>query len=283
MDQRSLLVRTDTGRFVRGHDLGDSAHAEDFAAWDSVAGRLVGYDPQAMVDESTAAAFALRGTFAVTIGGVAIECRPAFDHYAAIVEAYTPARVAEICGVSPDELQRAASALINSKSISYHAWTGVAQHTNATQAERAIAVLYALTGHFDKRGGNVQLRRQPINPINPASLLERSQAAKAVGLERLPIGPPTHGWVPVSDVYTAILDRKPYAIRGLIGFGANILVSLAETNRGQAALAALDFHVHCDLFETPTARYADIVLPVNSPWEREDYAPALRSARKPMP
>jgi anaerobic selenocysteine-containing dehydrogenase len=286
-----LLVRTDTGRFVRRRDPGDASASEDFAAWDSGAAHLVRYDPNATVTDNAAATFALRGTFSVTIGGTPVLCRPAFDYYTAVVEEYTPARVAEICGIAEDDLQRAATALIDAQSVSYHAWTGVAQHTNATQAERAIAVLYALTGHFDKPGGNVPLRRQPINPINPASLLVPEQAAKAVGLARLPIGPPTHGWVPVHDVYNAILDRKPYAIRGLMGFGANILVSLAETDRGRAALAALDFHVHCDLFETPTARCADIVLPVNSPWEREGLrtgfeisaeADALVQLRQPM-
>jgi anaerobic selenocysteine-containing dehydrogenase/ferredoxin-NADP reductase len=286
-----LLVRVDTGRFLRAHDLRDNLPAGEFVAWDESTGGPLRYDPKAEVPDNAAAAFALRGVFSVMIGGVLVPCRPAFDYYAEVVEAYTPARVADICGIAEEDLQRAAAALIAANSISYHAWTGVAQHTNATQAERAIAVLYALTGHFDKRGGNVQLRRQPINPINPASLLAPTQAAKAVGLARLPIGPPTHGWVPINDVYTAILDRKPYAIRGLMGFGANILVSLAETDRGRAALAALDFHVHCDLFETPTARYADIVLPVNSPWEREGLrtgfeisaeADALVQLRQPM-
>ena len=38
---------------------------------------------------------------------------------------------------------------------------------------------------------------------------------------------------------------------------------------GEAAFRALEFHVHCDLFMTPTAEYADIVLPVNTLWERE--------------
>ncbi|WP_237717343.1 molybdopterin dinucleotide binding domain-containing protein [Cupriavidus basilensis] len=38
---------------------------------------------------------------------------------------------------------------------------------------------------------------------------------------------------------------------------------------GERALRSLDFYVHCDLFETPSSRYADILLPVNTPWERE--------------
>lgn len=48
-----------------------------------------------------------------------------------------------------------------------------------------------------------------------------------------------------------------------------MLLSHADGERGARALAALDFMVHSDLFLTPTAQYADIVLPVNTPWERE--------------
>ncbi|WGS18521.1 MULTISPECIES: molybdopterin-dependent oxidoreductase [unclassified Bradyrhizobium] len=39
--------------------------------------------------------------------------------------------------------------------------------------------------------------------------------------------------------------------------------------RGRAALAALDFYAHADLFMTPPAALADIVLPVASCFERE--------------
>ena len=35
------------------------------------------------------------------------------------------------------------------------------------------------------------------------------------------------------------------------------------------ALEKLDFHVHADIFPNPTAEYADILLPVNTPRERE--------------
>jgi anaerobic selenocysteine-containing dehydrogenase len=47
------------------------------------------------------------------------------------------------------------------------------------------------------------------------------------------------------------------------------LSSLAEPGRGRQALEQLEFHVQCDLYETPTSRFADILLPINSAWERE--------------
>lgn len=55
----------------------------------------------------------------------------------------------------------------------------------------------------------------------------------------------------------------------MMAFGTNLSLSQADSRTAEAALKALEFHVHCDLFETPAARNADIFLPVNSPWEHE--------------
>jgi anaerobic selenocysteine-containing dehydrogenase len=62
---------------------------------------------------------------------------------------------------------------------------------------------------------------------------------------------------------------RPYAVRGLVGFGANLLLSHANGHRGREAPKALDFYVHADLFLNPTAELADVVLPVASAFERE--------------
>lgn len=43
----------------------------------------------------------------------------------------------------------------------------------------------------------------------------------------------------------------------------------ADSARGREALAAVDFYVHADLFMNPTAKLADIVLPVASAFETE--------------
>jgi anaerobic selenocysteine-containing dehydrogenase len=66
-----------------------------------------------------------------------------------------------------------------------------------------------------------------------------------------------------------VLEQQPYGVHGLVGFGANLLLSHADGKRGREALAALDFYVHADLFMNPTAELADVVLPVASAFERE--------------
>ena len=82
--------------------------------------------------------------------------------------------------------------------------------------------------------------------------------------------------MPTDDLYRAILEGKPYPVRGLVGFGANLLLAHADGRRGREALAALDFYVHADLFMNPTAELADVVLPVASPFEREGLQDRLR-------
>src|SRR5690606_30946759 len=93
--------------------------------------------------------------------------------------------------------------------------------------------------------------------------------AKALGLDELPLGPPSMGWITVRDFSQAVLRHDPYPVRTLMTFGTNLLVSQADAARNMAALQALDFHVHVDMHMNPTASNADIVLPASMPWERE--------------
>jgi anaerobic selenocysteine-containing dehydrogenase len=83
------------------------------------------------------------------------------------------------------------------------------------------------------------------------------------------LGPARWNSVSAEDFYRAVLEGTPYAVRGLIGFGHNLLLARADPVRGRAALAALDFFVHADLFMNPTAALADVVLPIASSFERE--------------
>ena len=112
-------------------------------------------------------------------------------------------------------------------------------------------------------------RRLPAAPITGEDLPAARQMAPALGLAERPLGPARWNNVTTRDLYRAILEGKPYPVRGLIGFGANMLLAHADGGHGREALAALDFYAHADLFMNPTAELADVVLPVASAFERE--------------
>jgi anaerobic selenocysteine-containing dehydrogenase len=212
-----------------------------------------------------------------------VRCRPVFRLVADECRRQEPRTVAAVCGVPADQIERTARLLWEARPVAYYAWSGVEQHTDATQIARAIAQLHVLTGSFDVRGGNVLFPSVPTNPIAGAELLADGQRAKALGLARRPLGPSRWEFVTSDDLYTAALEGSPYPVRGLVGFGSNLLLAHADGRRGRDALAALDFYVHADLFMNPTAELADIVLPVASPFETEalglsfEVSPAARS------
>ena len=140
---------------------------------------------------------------------------------------------------------------------------------DATQTVRAINQLYALTGSFDAVGGNVLFERVPANPVDGAGLLTPAQRDKTIGRATRPLGPARFEFVTGEDFYTAAIDGVPYRARGLVSFGANLVMAHGDSERCRDALAALDFMVHADLFMNPTAELADIVLPVTSAFETE--------------
>jgi anaerobic selenocysteine-containing dehydrogenase len=265
-----LLVRGDTGRFLRAGDLpggGDEAH---YVAWDAVAGGPVVIDPAAGGgDVADADRLLLVGTVDVsTVDGV-IACRPAFDLLGEQCRAFQPAVTEEITGVPAADIEHAARMLWEHRPVAFYTWSGLEQHSGTTQIIRAVNVLYALTGCFDAPGGNVLFTPVPTNPIAGEELLDQASAAKAIGLDARPLGPARFGFVTGEDFYTAALEGRPYRPRGLVSFGANLVMAHGDSARGRDALQTLDFHVHLDLFMSPTAEQADIVLPVTGAFECE--------------
>ncbi len=260
-----LLVRDDTGGFLTGADLTGNHGRALRVAWDQAGAAPVLYDPATGGYDPPGADLALIGRYDVE----GISCRPAFDLYAALCRGFPPERVEEITWVEAAQLRETARLLGNAGPVSLSSWAGVEQHTNASQTGRAIALLYALTGSFDAKGGNVIFETVPVGDVTGAELMSRAQRQKALGADARPLGQEAMGYITSEAFYDAVLTQKPYAVRGLVNFGSNLLLSHADGARGAEALDALDFMVHADLFMNPTAAHADIVLPVNTAWERE--------------
>lgn len=166
----------------------------------------------------------------------------------------------------------------------------VAHHINGFQNYRAIACLNALTGNFDRRGGALPIEDSYL--YRAAGFRTREHEFKTakkpdyprIGEGRFPI------WDELSDEFQAvdlsrqILEETPYGIKAVFALGMNVKM-FAGTEMMIDALKKLDFFVDADLFMTETARYADIVLPSCSSFERGEfkvYPGGLAQMTKPV-
>ena len=188
-----------------------------------------------------------------------------WDMLAARCAEFPPAVAEGITGVPAADIVAAAKTLWQARPVAFYAWSGLEQHSGATQTIRAINVLYALTGSLDVLGGNVLFEAVPSNPIDGREFLSGARPP-AVGAGQRPLGPARFGFVTGEDFYAAALDGR---IKTLVSFGGNMVMAHADSVRGRDALRGLDFFVQADLFMTPTAELADIVLPVTTPFESE--------------
>jgi anaerobic selenocysteine-containing dehydrogenase len=264
-----FLVRDDNGTMLRSETLAAGGEAGGFVAWDEIRGAPLAYDIGKRRYTDAPGHLAISGEFVVDTREGPIRCRPAFELFAAKCHAMSSEDAATVSGVEPNAIREAARLLWHHRPVAHYTWTGLEQQTNATQTDRAIAILHALTGSIDVPGGNVHFAQVPVSDVSGVEFRDPERWRKALGLKERPLGPAVDGWVTSTDLYGSILDGEPYRVRGLVGFGANLLLSHADARRGAEALCKLEFHVQTDLYLTPTAAYADIVLPIASGWERE--------------
>ena len=175
-----------------------------------------------------------------------------------------------LTGVPAADIERAARTLWESRPVAFYTWSGLEQHSGTTQIIRAINQLYALTGQLRRAG-----RQRAASPradqrrSTARSCWPRSSGRRRWGSQQRPLGPARFEFVTGEDVWSAALDGRPYRARGLVNFGANLVMAHGDSRRVRDALATLDFFVHADLFMSPTAELADVVLPVTSAFEHE--------------
>jgi len=263
------LVRADNGRLVTEADISKGGDARRLFAWETSSVRLVPYDTATGQYDGDSANIALDGEYRIATRDGDIVCHPAFELYTRLCRRYTPDVVEAICWVPRTQVEEAARLLWHSRPVSYYAWSGHEQHANVTQTARAMSLLYALTGSFDRPGGNVLFPAPPAAPIAGNDLPAVTGMAKILGLEERPLGTGRWKFYRTADLYRAIRDGKPYPVRCVVGFGANMLLAHADGMSGREALKQLDFYAHIDLFMNPTAEMADVVLPAASAFERE--------------
>jgi len=261
-----LLLRCDTGDLLRASDFDPSNNDNTFAVISPKTGRPELYVP----GEKTSFTPELEAKLEVSLADEqTIWCETVFSALKKSVAQYTPEYVEEKTTVPAEDIVKTVHLMVENSPSCWYSFNGVEQNLNATQTNRAICLFYALTGDYDRQGGNhINSFIPPLNYPFGFEFVTPEMFKKNIALSEHPLGPAgTIMSVPPHLICKAIEENDPYPVKGLIVFGANTISSNPDSKRTSEALKQLDFHVHIDHFLSPTAELADIVLPSASFWE----------------
>ena len=269
-----FLVREDTQALLKASDLLESGALNTFVVWDRERNGPVVWHPGQGYEQANVSA-ELFGRFECRLGnGTVVVCRPVLDLLKSLAARFAPEQSIDITWVPAAEVRRAVRMFASERPSTYTSWTGTEQHSSAMQMNRGIACFYALTGQFDQRGSNVSLIPTPTRAVTGDALLPADKRRRRLGLADHPLGPPNDpGVVQPKRVFDAIIDERPYPVRGMVLFGIDLLIGHGDPQRGKSALETLEFYVHVDMFENTSASFADLLLPACTTWECEAVRP----------
>lgn len=188
-----------------------------------------------------------------------------FDKLAEHVESFTPEWAEQITWVPASKIRQAAYLYATTKPAAIHGRVALEFGINSTNTLRSVLSLPAVTGNVDIPGGNVIWE----HAVNEGMLSKQNPEIWEVDwgfplLNKLRLSLAGH------SAWRTILSEKPFPIKAMIFHSSNPIMS-HENSRGLVyqAMMKLDFISVMDIFMTPSAELADIVLPASTPFERD--------------
>jgi anaerobic selenocysteine-containing dehydrogenase len=206
-----------------------------------------------------------------------------FDKLREHVKRFPPEKVSEITWVPAEKIREAARIYATTKPAALHHRVAIEHSINSVQTCRALAIMIALTGNLDIKGGNV-FPMKFDGYVSDGALLGVGKEGKAFRpspeVERKRLGSDMYPLISGIDaplpfvnsllLIDTILAGKPYPIKALICAGGNPVLNIENSKKVWEALKKLELFVVIDFFMTPTAELADYVLPAAMWPERDD-------------
>ena len=185
--------------------------------------------------------------------------------------AKTPAWAAQITGVEEARIVELARLYATTKPAKLLTLGAPGRSAFGEQFHRAAATLAAMTGNIGIYGGEPAgfgLAPVGLKPEAGTGLIARRMPGN------LPEGARQRKAIHITRLWDAILTGKDggYAADYTMAYitNANPVNQFMNSNRAAEALSKLDFVVVHEQVMNATARYADIVLPINTHFERND-------------
>src|SRR6266852_8513022 len=174
---------------------------------------------------------------------------------------FPPERAAQITGLTVETINDLARSYAAATPALLRVTDGINRHTNGGQTVRTLACLPALTGQYGLLGGGLM--------YSTSDWLQWD--GEAVSHAYDPACPPPPRSLNMNRLGAILTGEADPPIYSLFIYNANPVASAPNAGRIVAGLIRDDlFTIVHELFETDTARYADIILPATSQLEHVD-------------
>lgn len=197
-----------------------------------------------------------------------------FAEYRDYVQQFDLETVSRITGAPAQTIYEAAKLYAtNGPACINEACFNLAHNLNGLQNYRAITGLNALSGSFDRAGGALpcgggyNMRATSFSTQESAFSNANRPKHQRIGEGTFPVWDLFWPEFQVNTLFGQILSGEPYPVKAIFAAGLNTRM-LPDTDRTIRALEQLDFFVNTDLFMTEACKYADIVLPACTSFER---------------
>lgn len=207
-------------------------------------------------------------------------CTFGFDAFRKRVQEYDLERVSKITGLDPNDILQATElyATQGPAACNIPAST-LAQEYNGFQTIRAFLCLQGVCGYIDTPGGNLVGagvtylgRFAGWNSKERDYLMEQASKldyTKMIAYDDFPL------WSKMCQMYQGMklpeaIEQQKQPLKVIFGMGVNLMM-YPNTERFIKALDNIDFFVNTDVFMTYTNKYADMILPACTAFERGEF------------
>ncbi|MDP2605810.1 MAG: molybdopterin-dependent oxidoreductase [Deltaproteobacteria bacterium] len=193
-----------------------------------------------------------------------------FDKLQAHVATYSLEEIEKLTWVPPHQIEQFARMYRQIRPAAIHIGNAVEQHINSFQTVRAICIMRGICGSLNVPGGDVYLTAPAYTrPGNFFLLHKYPRRAERILGKRFKFAERS-AFIPPHILTRAIIEADPCPVKAAMFMLSNPLVSWPNSKETYQALMKLEFIVTSDLFMTPTAALADIVLPAAWGMEHEE-------------
>ena len=199
-----------------------------------------------------------------------------FDRLAEHVKPFTPEWAAPITRVAAPEIRAAARTFATTKPAALQWGNGVDTSINGFQTGRALLILMGLVGSIDVPGGNVLwVPPEGVRPKSPlvdmsvagVQFMPAEKKARIITGGKYVFAPNCHP----PAFWKSVVTGEPYRVRGMWIIGSNPLLTATQGLTIEKALRDhMEYTVVSDMFMTPTAQLADLLLPAAHWLEQDD-------------